>query len=234
MIQLHAFDLGGGVNEAFHADANPGLRLVIPFAPTSARSADQAADIFQQRINRNRASLRVRPRPSLRSQALARALLGTRQELPRQLVRYHRTRALVDRVAGTDNPRGPRIVALEDGSGGKRHEGVDERELVSDVTDPEKACAHVRERLVCVATLNGENGADEPTELQEPRPRIAKRRGRLSEQAIGLVGITSCQGNQRQSGQQMPYAACHTRSPESLETRSEMAFSCIDIADRVL
>ena len=84
--------------------------------------------------------------------------------------------AFGDGVPGTENPRRPRIVALEDRRGGKRNERVHECEFVMELPDACEAFRDQRDRLIGVPVPHGQDRANIQRPGEEPRTGLPKHR----------------------------------------------------------
>ena len=127
--------------------------------------------------------------PAIRSKACADVSFRPFPEFLHRLVDSGGARPFRDGVASAKDPRGPRVVPLENRRGRERGQRVKERELVAELPAAAEALMHERDRVVGVALANREDGANVERQIEEPRASVLKHRGRLIEQALRLLNV---------------------------------------------
>src|SRR4029079_8181437 len=95
-------------------------RILGPLGSSIARrSADRSIDILEQGVDRRAAARRIRLRPPRRAEPGPRLLLSAPVKIEHPHIDQRDAGSFNHGVSGPQDPRCPRVIALESGRGGK-------------------------------------------------------------------------------------------------------------------
>ena len=117
-------------------------------AVSAGEASRDAIDLLQQRIDGCPAPCRIRPGPSLSTEASARISFGLLSQIVHRLVDNRGTRTFSHGVPSAQNPCRPGVISLECCGRGERNQRVHERKLVAELLDECEAFTHHRDRFV--------------------------------------------------------------------------------------